>query len=102
MVKSELARDLSQRTRLPLSEVQEAIDRILDLLADGLEQGERVEIRDFGAFQLSVRPGRMGRNPKTGTDVTVPSMRYVRFRAGKLLNELVQENFLKAQRELTE
>ncbi len=102
MMKPDIVRDLARRTRLPLPDAQESINRILDFLAEVLEQGERVEIRDFGVFRLSIRPGRMGRNPRTGETVSVPPTRYVRFRAGRLLSKTVQESFLRKQEGVTE
>jgi len=62
---------------------------ILGALADSLSQGGRAEIRGFGSFSLNYRPPRMGRNPKNGVSVSVPSKYVPHFKPGKELRERV-------------
>ena len=52
-------------------------------------QGERIEIRGFGSFQVKVREAREGRNPKTGEPVHIPAKRTPFFKVGKELKEMV-------------
>jgi integration host factor subunit beta len=89
MKKSELIEKLAARQGLPLRDADLAVETILSAIADGLAQGRRTEIRGVGAFDVHWRPGRVGRNPKTGESVIVPSKRTVRFKAGKELRALV-------------
>lgn len=62
--------------------VDEAVDRILGMLADALAAGGRIELRDFGVFRLHEISARQGRNPKTGASVAVPARKRVHFKAG--------------------
>jgi integration host factor subunit beta len=58
-------------------------------MADRLASGERIEIRGFGSFSLHFRPGRVGRNPKTGAPVSLPAKYVPHFKPGKELRERV-------------
>ena len=89
MTKSELIEYLArqwQENRFPAvrrAEMQEAVDRVFDLLAAALAMGERIELRGFGSFSLHEIPARQGRNPRTGESVAVPSKKAVHFRPGR-------------------
>jgi integration host factor subunit beta len=89
MTKSELVQYLSVQSKekdfsaLHPADMREAVDRILDLLADALAAGGRIELRDFGVFRLHEISARQGRNPKTGEPVAVPSKKRVHFKAGR-------------------
>lgn len=66
-----------------------AVDCLLDGIGDALAAGRRVEVRGFGCLGLNCRQARIARNPRTGTQVSVP-MRYLPyFKAGKGLREAV-------------
>lgn len=69
-----------------------AVKTILDAMAQALCEGQRIEIRGFGSFSLSNRPSRIGRNPKSGQQVYVPSKRVPHFKPGKQLREQVDAN----------
>ena len=65
MTKSELIERVAQRqTQLAYRDIELAVKTILELMAQRLAGGERIEIRGFGSFSLHYRPGRVGRNPK--------------------------------------
>ena len=73
MIKSELITRL--RARCPhLSEraVEKVVDTILEQITEALRQGDRVELRGFGAFSVKRRKARNGRNPRSGAAVFVP------------------------------
>lgn len=92
MTKSELVADLAgKHPHLTARDVDFAVNLMLDAIADALAQGDRIEIRGFGSFSLNYRPGRVGRNPKTGEQVEVPAKHVPHFKAGKELRERVQE-----------
>lgn len=93
MTKSELIERLSERhSQLVAKDADLAVKTILDAMADALRDGHRIEIRGFGSFSLNVRPPRVGRNPKSGEKVAVPSKRVPHFKAGKELRERVDEH----------
>jgi integration host factor subunit beta len=65
------------------------VNTIFDAMTEALKQGERIEIRGFGSFQVKVREAREGRNPKTGEEVQIPAKRTPFFKVGKELKEMV-------------
>ena len=74
MTKSELIEMIARKQKhLPAKDVELAVKHLLDLMSDSLARGERIEIRGFGSFSLHYRPPRMGRNPKTGEPVVLPT-----------------------------
>lgn len=95
MTKSELIQSLYEQwperefPAMRREELQEAVDRIFDLLAEALAAGERIELRGFGAFSLHDIPARRGRNPRTGESVAVPAKKSVHFKPGQDLRAQV-------------
>jgi integration host factor subunit beta len=73
-------------------DVELAVKTILDQMSDVLAQGERIEIRGFGAFSLRRRESRGGRNPRTGELVVLPERHVTHFKPGKELRERVDFN----------
>jgi len=83
VIKSQLILNVAaQLRRIRQSDVDKAVDAILDEIVLGLARGDRVEIRGFGSFSVRVREGRIGRNPKTGSTVHVPEKKFAYFRPG--------------------
>lgn len=70
---------------LTQEDVGACVGTILQGMTDTLASGKRVEIRGFGAFQVHIRPGRQGRNPRTGKLVVVPAKQVPHFRPGQEL-----------------
>jgi integration host factor subunit beta len=64
-------------------------DTELDAMSDALARGHRIEIRGFGSFSINRRPPRMGRNPRSGEQVTIPEKLVPHFKPGKALRESV-------------
>ncbi|MBS3896704.1 integration host factor subunit beta [Silanimonas sp.] len=90
MTKSELIDALAQRqSHLKPEDVELAVKSLLDMMADALARGQRIEVRGFGSFSLHFRPPRMGRNPKTGESVGLPGKYVPHFKPGKELRERV-------------
>ena len=90
MVKSELVRALNEK--LPerqVHDVELSVNCLLNRLADALAEGERIEIRGFGSFDLHHRTPRMARNPKTGAAVKLPAKVAVHFKPGKDMKDRV-------------
>ena len=90
MTKSELIERLADKlNHLAAKEVQQAIKEILEMMAQTLSKGERIEIRGFGSFSLHYRAPRVGRNPKTGESVELDGKYVPHFKPGKELRERV-------------
>ncbi len=90
MTKSELIEIISQK-QLHLSEkdVECAVKAMIEHMSQMLSNGERIEIRGFGSFSLHYRPPRVGRNPKTGDQVSLQGKYVPHFKPGKELRERV-------------
>ena len=92
MTKSELIARLAERfPQLVAKDADFAVKMILDAMSEALVRGDRIEIRGFGSFALNYRPPRIGRNPKSGDKVNVPSKWVPHFKAGKELRERVDQ-----------
>lgn len=99
MTKSELIEQIAQKqSQLAYRDVELAVKTILEHMAERLANGERIEIRGFGSFSLHFRPGRVGRNPKTGAPVSLPAKYVPHFKPGKELRERV-DNAARLERE---
>lgn len=90
MTKSELIQRLSKRyPHLYQRDVEVLVNIVFDEIANALAQGDRVELRGFGAFSIRERSPRAARNPKNGSSVRVDTRRAIYFRTGKELRERV-------------
>jgi len=90
MTKSELIRALNEK--LPerqLDDTELIVNCLLKCMADGLVQGERIEIRGFGCFNLHHRAPRSARNPKTGEAIQLSTKTVVHFKPGKDMRDQV-------------
>jgi integration host factor, beta subunit len=88
MTKSELIARLAERNpHLYQRDVERIVTTIFDEIAAALAQGDRVELRGFGAFSVKKRDARQGRNPRTGEQVAVQGKVIPFFKTGKQLRE---------------
>jgi len=95
MIKSELVAKLAEdHPQLYQRDVERIVSAIIEEIAAALARGDRVELRGFGAFSTKLRPGRTGRNPRTGEPVEVDAKHVPYFKAGKELRERINEAFL--------
>ena len=65
-----------------------AVETVFDSLKKALAEGDRIELRGFGVFNVKARKTGVGRNPRTGEEVTIQPGRAVRFKPGKELQTL--------------
>jgi integration host factor subunit beta len=82
MTKKEMAVAIAEELNLPQMLVKEIIQRLFDGIIDTLEKEGRIELRNFGVFEVKKRKPRQGRNPGTGESVMVPAKRVVTFKPG--------------------
>lgn len=90
MTKRELVSEVATKVGLTQNEVSNIVQALLDSIVEALSEGERLEIRNFGVFEIKIRDARVGRNPRTGEEVPIPEKRVPSFKPGKALKELVQ------------
>jgi integration host factor subunit beta len=92
MIKSELVQTIANRNpHLFLRDVENIVNAILEEITTALAEGNRVELRGFGAFSVKNRPERTGRNPRTGESVHVEEKWIPFFKTGKELRERLNE-----------
>ena len=90
MTRSDLVAQLAERfAQLTQRDTEFAVKTILDAMSDALARGHRIEIRGFGSFSINRRPPRVGRNPRSGEQVTIPEKLVPHFKPGKALREAV-------------
>lgn len=88
MTKSELiARLAANNPDLYHRDVERLVNTIFDTIIEALENGDRVELRGFGAFSVREHDARMGRNPRTGEAVEVDAKKVPFFKMGKGMQE---------------
>lgn len=88
--KSELIERLTSKfTQLQQRDIDVSVRIILEAMISALNQGRRIEIRGFGSFTTNHRPARIGRNPKSGKNVSIPAKSVPHFKAGKQLRQRV-------------
>ena len=93
MTKSGLIEAVAEKTpHISKKDTEIVVNTIFDSMADALKEGQRIEIRGFGSFQVKVREAREGRNPKTGEPVHISAKRTPFFKVGKELKEMVDQS----------
>ena len=96
MTKSELIKRFAKHCTQGEQDAEVVVQTILEILAESLKRGQRIEIRGFGVFSLNYRRPRTGHNPKSGKVVQVPAKYAPHFKAGKELRERIKDKKLKA------
>jgi integration host factor alpha subunit len=90
LTKRELVNEVASKLGLTQNEVAGVVQELLDAITDSLVDGNRLEIRNFGVFEVKEREARIGRNPRTGEEVPIPKKRVTTFRPGKALKQWVE------------
>jgi nucleoid DNA-binding protein len=88
LIKQDLIQRVVERTGLPRTKAELAVDAIFDAMKKALGKDDRIELRGFGVFTVKPRKTGVGRNPRTGTEVTIAPGKAVRFKPGKDLQVL--------------
>jgi integration host factor subunit beta len=99
MTKAELIEEVSRVVEMTRKDSEMIVETIFDSIVNSLHKGEKIEIRGFGSFRTRQRQPRVGRNPKTGSRVEVPSKRIPYFKPSKELRDLVNGNGVAAEAE---
>lgn len=89
MTKAELVDQVARNTQLTKKHAEIMVNTVFESIVDSLKDGEKIELRGFGSFRIRQRDSRIGRNPKTGETVDVPSKKIPYFKPGKELRELL-------------
>jgi nucleoid DNA-binding protein len=90
MTKRDLVVRISEETGMVQQNVLDIVQRTLDYIAEAVSKGTKVELRNFGVFEVKVRKARVGRNPNSPeADVPIPPRAVVKFKPGKEMREAV-------------
>ena len=90
MTKKEIVKAISEELGLTQLKTKEIVQKTFDAIVDTLVTDGRIELRNFGVFEVKKRAARKARNPRTGTRVDVPEKYVVTFKPGKEMEERVK------------
>ncbi|MGW8257742.1 MAG: HU family DNA-binding protein [Thermoguttaceae bacterium] len=91
MTKKEIVRTISEEIGLTQLQTKEIVQKTFDAIVKALVAERRIELRNFGVFEVKRRAPRKARNPRTGDKVFVPEKFVVTFKPGKEMEERVKE-----------
>ena len=85
MIKLDIINLVADKTGVPKMKAEQAVEALVHSMKEALTRGERIELRGFGVFVVKPRKRGVGRNPRTGEEVAIPSGKTIRFKPGKEL-----------------
>lgn len=91
VTKKEIVKQISERIGLTQLKTKEIVQQAFDAIVDTLIEDGRIELRNFGVFEVKRRKARKARNPRTGDKVEVPPKNVVTFKPGKEMEEKVRQ-----------
>ena len=91
MTKKEIVKTISEEIGLTQLKTKEIVQKTFDVIVETLVEERRIELRNFGVFEVKQRAARKARNPRTGAKVFVPEKFVVTFKPGKEMEEKVRE-----------
>lgn len=89
VTKNDMVIEIAKETGLRQVDIKRIVQRTLDWIIEVLITEQRIELRNFGVFEVKERKPRKARNPRTGEEVDVPAKRVVTFKPGKLMEEKI-------------
>jgi len=92
MTKADLIEEVARVVEMTRKDSEVIVEAIFDSIVKSLRAGDKIEIRGYGSFRTRQRQPRVGRNPKTGDRVEVPSKRIPYFKPSKELKDLVNQS----------
>jgi integration host factor subunit beta len=92
VTKKEIVKTISEEIGLTQLKTKEIVQKTFDAIVEALvEEPRRIELRNFGVFEVKERAARKARNPRTGERVDVPAKMVVTFKPGKEMEEKVRQ-----------
>ena len=89
MTKKDMAKTIAEEMSLTQGQVKEIVQQVLDGIWETLLTEGRIELRNFGVFEVKQRKPRRARNPRTGEQVQVPARQVVTFKPGQEMKQRV-------------
>ena len=91
MTKKEIVKQIAERCKLTQLQTKDIVQQTFDAIVETLLEVGRIELRNFGVFEVKQRKARKARNPRTGDRVDVPPKNVVTFKPGKEMEERVRQ-----------
>ena len=88
MIKLDIINEVVARTGITKTKAELAVETVCESMKKALAHGNRIELRGFGVFNVRPRKTGIGRNPRTGAEVSIPPGKAVRFKPGKELQSI--------------
>ncbi|MCL2744973.1 MAG: integration host factor subunit beta [Planctomycetaceae bacterium] len=98
MTKKDMVRSIADKLDMPQLRTKEIVQETFDAIIETLLEEKRIELRNFGVFEVKKRAARKARNPRTGEPVEVKERYVVTFKPGKVMEEKVHETMIKAEK----
>ena len=89
MNRTELVAAMAEQTQLSKKDAEAALKAFIDVVADELKKGGKVQLVGFGTFEVSERAAREGRNPQTGETMVIKASKTPKFKAGQALKDMM-------------
>jgi DNA-binding protein HU-beta/integration host factor subunit beta len=89
LTKNDIVRTLAEKYELEIASTRRVVQGTLDMVLEALLKGDKVELRNFGVFEVIQRKGRIARNPKSKQEVFIPERKVVKFKPGKVMEDKI-------------
>lgn len=89
MNKTELVAAIAEKAQITRKDADAALKAFTDVVSDELKKGEKIQLVGFGTFEVSERPAREGRNPRTCETMTIAASKQPKFKPGKALKDAI-------------
>ena len=90
MNKTQLVDAIAKKASSTKVDAKKALDAFINVTGEALKAGDKIALIGFGSFAVAKKPGRTGRNPRTGASIKIAAKNVVKFKAGAELNALVK------------
>ena len=89
MNKTELIAAVAEKAEISKKDAEKAVKAFTDVVSEELVNGGKIQLVGFGTFEVSERPAREGRNPRTGETMTIAATKTPKFKVGKAVKDMV-------------
>ena len=89
LTKNDIVRTLAEKYELEIASTRRVVQGTIDMVVEALLKGDKVELRNFGVFEVITRAGRIARNPKSRQEVFIPERKVVKFKPGKIMEDQI-------------
>ena len=90
MNKAELINAAAEKAGLSKKDTETAINAAIEVISECRAEGDKVQLVGFGSFEVKTRAARVGRNPRTGKEITIPASKVAKFTPGKGLKDAIK------------